>query len=134
MVQSSEQGLGNDAANGLNRARNRRILGQRQMRASLIVISLVRFEQVAKMPLAKHNNVVQAFPPDRADQPFSVSILPWRSRRSRPVTNAHRPKTADENVAIDGIAVTDGVSRCLSLPKTRSGGVAAFDESQHNCG
>jgi hypothetical protein len=33
--------------------------------------------------------------------------LPWRSRRSRPVTNAHRLKAADENVAVDGVAVTD---------------------------
>jgi hypothetical protein len=26
--------------------------------------------------LAEHNNVVKAFPADRADQPFSISILP----------------------------------------------------------
>ena len=64
------------------------------------------------MPLAKHNDMVQAIPPDRADQPFRISVLPWRSRRSRPVTNAHRSKAADENVAVDGVAVTNDVSRC----------------------
>jgi hypothetical protein len=41
-----------------------------------------------------------------------MSVLPWRSRRSRPVTNAHRLKAADENVAVDGVAVTDEVSWC----------------------
>ena len=64
------------------------------------------------MPLAKHNDIVQAIPPDRADQPFRIPVLPWRPRRYRPVTNAHRLKTADENVTVDGVAVTDDVSRC----------------------
>jgi len=29
-----------------------------------------------EVALAEHNNVVKAFPADRADQPFSISILP----------------------------------------------------------
>src|ERR1700733_3259828 len=92
--------------------RNRCILAQRQVGASLVVIFPIRFEQVAKMPLAKYNNMIQAVPPDRADQPFRISVLPWRSRCSRPVTNAHRLKAADENVTVDGVAVTDEVSWC----------------------
>jgi hypothetical protein len=56
------------------------------------------------MPFAKYNNMIQAIPPDRADQAFRISVLPWRSRRSRPVMNAHRPKAADENVAVYGVA------------------------------
>src|SRR5438270_1027600 len=67
---------------------------------------------MAKVPLAKHDDIVQAFPPDRADQPFGISVLPRRSRRSRPVTNAHRPKAADENITVDSVAVTDDVLRC----------------------
>jgi hypothetical protein len=63
------------------------------------------------VPLAKHDDVVQALPPDRTDQPFSISVLPRRSRRSRPVTNAHRSKAADENITVDGVAVTDDVLR-----------------------
>ena len=77
MVQSSEERPGNDAANRLDCSRNRCILAQGQVRASLIVISLIRFEQVAKMPLAKYNYIVQAIPPDRADQPFRIAVLPW---------------------------------------------------------
>jgi hypothetical protein len=46
--------------------------------------------------------------------------LPRRSRRSRPVTNAHRPKAADENITVDGVAVTDDVLRCMSFPKIPS--------------
>jgi hypothetical protein len=107
MVQSSKQGLGNDAANGLNRARNRRIRAQRQVRASLIVISLVRFEQLAKMPLAQHNHGpgIPAGSSRSAVQRIHFAI--------RPVTKAHRPKTADENIAIDGITVTDDVCQTV---------------------
>jgi hypothetical protein len=68
MVQASEERLGDDAANSPDAARNRRILAQRQVRASLVVIPLIQGEQVTKVPLAKHNDMIQAFPPDRADQ------------------------------------------------------------------
>jgi hypothetical protein len=63
---------------------------------------------MAKVPLAKHDDIIQAFLPDRADQPFGISVLPWRSRRSRPVTNAHRSQTADENITVDSVAFTRG--------------------------
>src|SRR5665811_1491699 len=42
--------------------------------------------------------------------PFHNTVLPRRSRRGRPIPNAHRPK-ADEDVTVDGIAVRDDVTR-----------------------
>jgi hypothetical protein len=48
-----------------------------QMRAGPIAIFHVAEQEVA---LAEHNNVVQAFPADRSDQPFSISILPRGAR------------------------------------------------------
>jgi len=48
------------------------------MRASLVVVFLIRFEQMTKVPLAKHNDMVKAIPPDGSDQPFRTSVLPWR--------------------------------------------------------
>src|SRR4029077_5615498 len=66
---------------------------------------------MAKMPLAEHDNVVETFPPDRTDRPFTISILPRRSRRGRPIPNTHRPKAADEAVTVGGIAVTNDILR-----------------------
>jgi hypothetical protein len=66
---------------------------------------------MAKMPLAEHDNVVKTFPPDRTDRPFTMSVLPRRSRRGWPIPNAHRPKAADEDVTVEGVAVTNDVSR-----------------------
>jgi hypothetical protein len=48
----------------------------------------------------RHNNVVKAFPSDRTDQPFSICVLPWGTRRCRPVANGHGSKSADEDPAI----------------------------------
>jgi hypothetical protein len=42
--------------------------------------------------LAEDDDMIKAFPSDRADQPFSMSVQPWRSRRDWPVTNAHGAK------------------------------------------
>src|ERR1700716_2235415 len=66
---------------------------------------------MAKMPLTEHDNVVKTFPPDRTDRPFTISVLPRRSRRGWPIPNAHRPKAADEDVTVDGVVVTNDVSR-----------------------
>ena len=63
------------------------------------------------MPLPKYNGMVKAFSPERANQPFRMSILPWRAWRSWPVTNAHGTKPPGENLAIDRVAITDDVLR-----------------------
>ena len=67
---------------------------------------------MAKVPLAKHNDMIQAFRPDRADQSLRISVLPGRSCCGRTVANAHRTKAAGENVAVDGVSVTDDVTWC----------------------
>jgi hypothetical protein len=43
----------------------------------------------AQHRLAEHDNVVKAFPSDRTDQAFGVSVLPWGTRRCRLIANAH---------------------------------------------
>src|ERR1700692_184692 len=77
---------------------------------------------MAKMPLAEHN-VVKTFPPDRTDRPFTIPVLLRRSRGGWPIPNAHRPKAADEDVTVDGVAVTHDVSRRY-LPTRALGEVA----------
>src|SRR3984957_12287152 len=75
-------------------------------------VGRVRSQQMAKMPLAEHDNVVKTFPPDRTDRPFTIPVLPRRSPGGWPIPNAHRPKAADEDFTVDGVAVTNDVSRC----------------------
>src|SRR5258707_6478026 len=112
MMKSAKKWLGQNAANGMSCSRRRRVLVDRKVRASRVIVGRVRSQQMAKMPLAEHDNVVKTFPADRTDRPFTIPVLPRRSRRGWPIPNAHRPKAADEDVTVDGVAVTDNVSRC----------------------
>src|ERR1700757_3097145 len=81
------------------------------MRTHLVIVARARSQQMAKVPLPEPDNGVKTFPPDRTDRPFTISVLPRRSRRGWPIANAHRPKAADEDVTVDGVAVTNDVSR-----------------------
>src|ERR1700730_14811241 len=111
MMKSAKKWLGQNATNGMSCSRRRRVLVDRRVRARLIVVGCVRSQQMAKMPLAEHDNVVKTLPPDRTDRPFAISVLPRRSRRGWPIPDAHRTKAADEDVTVDGVAVTNDVSR-----------------------
>jgi hypothetical protein len=50
------------------------------MRAGPIVIFHVTEQQVTKVALAEYNDVVEAFPTDRTDQPFGICVLPRGTR------------------------------------------------------
>ena len=71
---------------------------------------------MAKVLLAKHNDMVKAIPPDRSDKPLRTSVLPRRSWCDRPIPYAHRSKTAGKDIAIDAIPVTNNISRRLLPP------------------
>jgi hypothetical protein len=90
VMQSAEVRFREDSTAALNFAGNRRVLVQRQMHAGLVVICHIREQYVPEVTLAKHNDVIEYLPPDRANQPFSMGVLPWRSRCSWSVANAHR--------------------------------------------
>ena len=113
MVQTTEVRVGHDAANHLNSTRRRCILVQGSVRASIIVISLVRSKQVAQVSLAEHHHLIKAVPSDRPDEPLRMSILPWRARRGRPIPDTHRTKPPDQDVAISPIPIANDVSWCL---------------------
>src|SRR5437667_10653286 len=111
MMKSAKKWRRQNATNGMYCSRRRRVLVDRKVRASLVIVGRVRSQQMAEMPLAEHDNVVKTFPPDRTDRPFTISVMPRRSRRGWSIPSAHRPKVADEDLTVDGVAVTNHVSR-----------------------
>src|SRR6266403_1603208 len=84
------------------------------MRRYLVVIVHVRQQHVTEVSLTEHNNVVKAFPSDRTDQPFSICVLPWGTRRCWPVANGHGSKSADEDLAIGPVPVTNEIAGSLT--------------------
>src|SRR5262249_1236895 len=94
------------------------------MRAGIVVISLIRLEQVTKVPLAKHNDMVKAIPPDRSDEPLRTPVLPRRPNCNRPITDTHRSQPAENGLAIDPITVANDVAR-RPLPSVCLGQLAS---------
>ena len=80
------------------------------MRARVIVILHMREKYVAQVSLAEDDNMIEAFPSYRANQAFSMSILPWRSWRGWSVANAHGAKSPFEYLAVDAVAVADDIT------------------------
>ena len=132
-MQSAEMRFCENPTDALNFARNRRVLVQRQMRAGLVMICHVRSQYVAKVTLARHNDMIEYLPPDRANQPFSVGVLPWRSRCSWSVANAHRAKPPDECLAISAIAIANDIIRC-SRPTASLRQLSSNPFSRRACG
>src|ERR1700721_4524375 len=83
------------------------------MGAGPIVIFHVTEQQVTEVALAEYNNVVKAFPSDRTDQPFSISILPTGMRRCWSVANAHRSKSTDKDLTIGAVPVPNEIAGSL---------------------
>src|SRR5882757_2600618 len=65
---------------------------------------------MTEMPLAEHNNVVEALPSDRTDESLSKSVLPWGTWRRRSIANAHRSKSSDEDLAIGTVPIADQIA------------------------
>src|SRR5438477_5892028 len=110
MMQSAQDRHGEDTPTDLGWARYRCILAQGQVCARLIVVGRVTAQQMAQMPLAEDNDMIKAVPPDRADQPFAVAVLPWRSRLGRPIADAHRAKTPEEHGTVNAVPVAKNVA------------------------
>src|SRR6202021_2404695 len=86
------------------------------MRAGLILIFHVTEQQVTEVALAEYNNVVKAFPPDRTDQPFSISILPRGARRRRSIADAYRWESAEKNLTKSAVPVPNEIAGSLFPP------------------
>src|SRR6188472_636121 len=76
---------------------------------SAVVILLVRAQHMTQMPLAEHDHMIKALASDRADQSFSVTVLPRRSWCCRSVANAHRSDAARKCLSVDPVPITDEI-------------------------
>ena len=80
------------------------------MNSAFIVVGGELDEDPAQVGLPEHDQVVDALPPDRADQSFRKAVLPRRAGRDRLVANAHGAQAAGDNSTINGVTVADQVA------------------------
>lgn len=76
MMESSEQWDGLNVADRLRGAADWCILVEREVGPDLIVIVGIGLQHIPEMPFAKDNDMIEAFPPDRADETFAAAVLP----------------------------------------------------------
>jgi hypothetical protein len=74
-----------------------------------VVVVGIRGQDPAQVRCAQDHDVVQALSPDRTDQPFDMTILPRRPRRSWSIPNSHGRKTSHYSMAIRGVSVPNEV-------------------------
>ena len=78
-----------DGAEPLNRPMNGSVLAQSSMSPRSIIVGDKLAKDPAQMGLTEHNQVVETFPSDRANQSLRVPILPRRARSNRFVADTH---------------------------------------------
>ena len=86
------------------------------MRPGPTVIFHVTEQQVTEVALAEYNDVVKAFPADRTDQPFSISILPRGARRRRSIADSYRSESANKDLTIGSVPITNEIAGSLFPP------------------
>ena len=76
MMKSAENRPRAELAEPLDRPMARRILVQEQVRSEFVVVAGMGRENPAQMAFAEDDDVIEAFPADRADQPLRMTVLP----------------------------------------------------------
>src|SRR5216683_863305 len=87
----------------------RGVFGQRSVGPEFVVVVGIRGQDAPQVRFAQDHDMVQALSPDRTDQPFDMTILPRRPRRSWSVPNPHGRKTSHYSMAIRGVSVPNDV-------------------------
>ena len=95
----------------LNGPRKRRILAQREVRAGALVLIEVRFQDAPQTGFIYDDQVIQAFPTNRADQSLNVGVLPGRLRCRENLTNAQPACCLAKFPSVAPIAIARQVMR-----------------------
>jgi hypothetical protein len=71
-------------------------------------------QQTSEVAFVDHDDVIEAFPSNRADDALGEGILPGRSRCDEDLANPQAFHPPHEHVAVDGIPIAEQVlGRCL---------------------
>ena len=76
MMKSAEDRPRGELTEPLHRPMARRIFVQGQMRSEFVVIAGIGSKNSTQMGVAEDDDVIEAFPADRADEPLRMPVLP----------------------------------------------------------
>jgi hypothetical protein len=81
------------------------------MSPDLIVIGSVILQNATQLRFVEHDQVIEAFAPNRADEALDVAILAWGARRGRMIADPHCPNAMGVGWTECSVAVTNQVTR-----------------------
>ena len=91
----------------LDFARSGAVATERQMRTHGVVVTEVSAKQASEMPLVEHNEMIEAFPADGADDALGEGILPGRVGRDEDLVHAHAVDSTVKGVAVDRVTIPE---------------------------
>jgi hypothetical protein len=87
----------------------RRILVEREMRASPVIVGEVAGQDAAQVAFAENQNVIQTLAPDRADEPLREGILPRAVRGREDFLDPQALHSVPKLFAVDLVAVAQEI-------------------------
>jgi len=80
----------------------RRVLVEREMSSSAVIVREVRGQDASQMPLAENDDMLQALASHRADEPLDERVLPGAVRRREDFTDPYPLDSLPKPLAVDG--------------------------------
>ena len=81
------------------------VLIQGQVRAGLVIVAEIIFEQSAQMVVVEDDHMIQALVTNASDHPLDIAILPRTPWCNENLFDAHSFDPGCEGVAVDSVAV-----------------------------
>ena len=72
---------------------------------SAVIIGEVAGQDMASVPLAEHEDMVQTLASDRTDEPFREGVLPGRSGGRDHLPDPHVVDAPSEGLAVDRVSI-----------------------------
>ena len=111
MMQTAHLGQRNNLPflRSLNRTGFRSIFLQTQVAPAPVIIRKIRIKHASQVRLIEYDDVIQAFPPNRADQSLHIGRLLRRTWSDPKFPQSQNLGAALEFQAIDAVAVTEQI-------------------------
>jgi hypothetical protein len=111
MMQAADFGTRDDRAERgrLDMPSNGRVLLERKVSASPVIVREIRREDSSKMTLAEDDDMVQALAPDRADEPLREGILPRAVRGRENLLDPHALHAVPKLLAVDLVTIAQKI-------------------------
>ena len=83
----------------------------------MVVVAGVAGKDPAQMGLAEDDDVIEAFPTDRADQSLRMPVLPGRPRGYRVIAYAHGCETLRDRLTVGRVTVSEFSVRTRAMAR-----------------